>query len=78
MTPVLDSIEAAADATYVVTVRRGDGRVVASTFRVIDAGGIPLTQCDPDIFIDWEGDAESVRRVSAAVIAFDRARAFER
>lgn len=59
------------DGVYEVTFLNVDGAEIRLTITVSDFGGVP----EPDIFMnEWRGDAESVRRVFAAVSAFHRAR----
>lgn len=73
---MLTSIVAESADTYLLSFEDSDGgpveRVVCRLERA--AGDLPLGIYEPDPFGSWMGDAESVRSVTAAVLAVDRAR----
>lgn len=67
----LTGIERTEDG-YRVRLLAVDGTVL-ETIMTVDDGEIPLVHGQPDLSTAWPGDAESLRRVNAAVIAFHRA-----
>ena len=73
---VLTSIAAESADTYLLSFENRNGgpgeQVVCRLER--SGGDLPLGVYEPDPFGSWMGDAESVRSVTAAVQAMDRAR----
>lgn len=73
---MLTSIVAESADTYLVSFEDRDGgpveRVVCRLERA--AGDLVVGIYEPDPFGSWMGDAESMRSVTAAVLAVDRAR----
>jgi hypothetical protein len=50
------------------------GAELHAVMELRDLDGVLVGQLEPDIFGQWDGDAESVRLVVAAVVALRRAR----
>lgn len=78
--PDVESIEPTdSAASYRVVLREASGHRESVVFTVDEGGssGIPLAASDWDVFGIWPGDAASVRRVVAEVLAFHRGRTAE-
>lgn len=73
---MLSAIEATNDeATYRVSFVDEHGVRHTVVANVRDVAGKPaVVGYDPDVFSGWDGDAESVRSVAAAVVALAQAR----
>lgn len=73
---VLKSIVTESEDTYVLEFEDRDGGPVDQVMcRLERVAGDPVVGIyEPDPFVFWMGDAESVRSVTAAVLAVDRAR----
>ena len=74
MIPTLTRIESTAKrGTYSVRLIGQGGEVLEALMHVATSTGPPVVAPEPDVFRDWPGDAESIRRVVAAVIAMHEA-----
>lgn len=72
---VLRSITYVGPAEYQVDFDdKNTGEEVVARCHLMEASGPMLANFRPDVFTSWFGDAESVRSVTAAVLAVERAR----
>ena len=62
------------DSTYLVEFADATGAQVPTLAKIDRRGQPVVVGVQPNVFLGWDGDAESVRSVIAAVVAFDRAR----
>lgn len=73
--PLLSKVEATPDhARHRITLVDDAGGEVHAEMEIREVDGVLVGNPDPDIFRHWDGDAESVRQVVAAVVALHRAR----
>lgn len=75
MHPLLSKVEATPHAgRYRIALVDEQGVELHAEMEIQDHDGNVVGNPDPDIFGEWDGDAESIRRVVAAVVALHRAR----
>lgn len=51
----------------------GEDGAISTEFHIDDRDSIATAAPSPDIFMDFDGDADELRQIAAAVIAFCRA-----
>jgi hypothetical protein len=77
--PALTRIETTAErGTYRIWLTAPSGEVSEALMRVSNSSESTVAVPEPDVFRHWSGDAESVRRVVAAVFAVHAAQGDDR